>query len=265
MFWIVRAQGGQGLENDGDWSCSIPAKTQSDFLNLSNMVQVTNAPSLSANESVRLSVSLVQNEVGDIDQFYSQPGWTWDPTANLAMVIQAQGQSVTGGLTVEEHDAVLQTNELSLAINSATTTTMTLGGQAVSLPIGQVLSSNLLDALTVDDLSGGPTCNPIKIDLSLSTLYGIVLIITAVPDETAFRTPDQGYVFPDLAVINIIRGGHILARHGIHSLSHTIYPLPGLPFPWLTSLAAPLQPPDYHVNVDFAVGVCGQLLGLKAP
>lgn len=215
-------------------------------------------------EACTMLVQLRDQAQNVIDESDRLP-MTWDGSGALARWIQHQRTSTSGGLTPEEHDAVIQTNDLSLAINAATTTTMTLGGQAVSLPIGQVLASNLLDALTIDDLSGGPTCNPIKLDLSLSTLYGIVLVITAVPDETLFRTPDQGYVFPDLAVINIIRGGHILTRHGIHSLSHTIYPLPGLPFPWLTSLGAPLQPPDYHVNVDFAVGVCGQLLGLRAP
>jgi hypothetical protein len=44
-----------------------------------------------------------------------------------------------------------------------------------------------------------------------------------------------------------------------------VYPLPGLPFPWLVNLAAPLQPPDYHIWVDWAEGVCGELIGLALP
>ena len=150
-------------------------------------------------------------------------------------------------------------------ITAATTTAFEWGGQLVNATVGQILTSHLPDFLQDRDLSGGITCKRIDYDASLNALYGVTLELTQVPPGIAFRTPDGEFAFPDLAVITIIRGGAVQLRHGVHTVSHTISPLPGLPFPWLTAFSAPLQPGDYHITVDFLEGVCGRLTGQALP
>jgi hypothetical protein len=140
-----------------------------------------------------------------------------------------------------------------------------IGTSVLQLPIGQILSSNFSDAFRVEDLGGGVTCDPIRVDASRDNLYGVVVRVTQYPDDTVFRTPDGAWSFKDLAVLTVSRGGDILARHGIHTTSHTLSPLPETPYPWLTNLGVPIQPSDYHVSVDWAAGVCGELLGLVLP
>jgi hypothetical protein len=273
MNWIIDAEATPVNESGGNWRCSIPATSRDQILNLSNMVQAANAPSLAANQAVQLSISLVQDQVGDIDTFYSQPGWTWDPTANLAMVIQAQSQGTTqGGFTADDRATIEatqatteETNQLALAVNAATTAAVNIGTSVLQLPIGQILSSNFSDAFRLEDIGGGVTCDPIRVDASRDNLYGVVVRVTQYPDDTVFRTPDGAWSFKDLAVLTISRGGDILARHGIHTTSHTLSPLPETPYPWLTNLGVPIQPSDYHVAVDWAEGVCGELLGVVLP
>ncbi len=190
--------------------------------------------------------------------------YQYDGTTNLGPYLQNQGGS-GGGLTPQEHDAVLETNALSQAINAATTAVINLGSSIVQLPIGQVLSSNASDTFRIEDLGGGVGCQPIRVDISLGNYYGVIVRITQYPDTTVFRTPDSGYTFNDLAVLTVVRAGDILTRHGIHTVSHTLSPLPETPYPWLTNLGVPIQPSDYHVAVDWAPGVCGELLGVVLP
>jgi hypothetical protein len=273
FVWIVDVEGLPLNESGGNWRVAIPAHQQNDFLNLSGLQQATNAPSLAANQNVQLSVSLVEDTVGDVDAFYSQPGWTWDPTANLAMVIQANSQGGTqGGFTADDRATIdatavttTETNQLAQAINAATTAVINIGTSLVSLPIGQILSSNASDALRLADLGGGVTCDRIDVDISRGNFYGVVVRVTQYPDTAVFRTPDAAWSFSDLAVLTVTRGGDVLARHGIHTTSHTMVPLPETPYPWLTNFGIPIQPSDYHVSVDWAAGVCGELLGLVLP
>jgi hypothetical protein len=273
MFWIVRAQSAAN-ENGGDWSVSIPARQKNDFLNLSSFTQVTNAPSLDAHEDVVLTISLVQADVGDIDTFYSQTGWTWNPTDNLAVVMQTLGGGGggTGGYTQGDRDAAAaaaatgeETNQFTQAINAATTAIANIGGQILHVPIGQVLSQVNLDSLRIVDLGGGITCERIDADLSSDALWGVVVRITQYPDTTVFRTPDAAWSFSDLAVITFIHSGDIVQRHGIHTTSHTVSPLPAVTLPWPNNFGWPVQPSDYHAVIDWAPGVCGELLGLRLP
>lgn len=273
MFWITRAQSAL-LENNGDWQSTIAATGSFQILNLSNFTQVANASSLDAHENVQLTVSLVDDRVGDIDTFYDQGGWTWNPTDNLAVVMQTLGldQGGGGGYTQGDRDAAAaaaatgeETNQLAQAVNAATTAVINLGSSIVNLPIGQVLSSNASDAFRVEDLGGGVGCEPIRVDISRGNYYGVTVRVTQYPDDTVFRTPDGAWSFKDLAVLTVSRGGDILARHGIHTTSHTLSPLPETPYPWLTNLGVPIQPSDYHVAVDWAEGVCGELLGVVLP
>ncbi len=190
---------------------------------------------------------------------------TWDGSGALARWIQHQRTSTSGGLTPEEHDAVIETNNLSLAVNAATTAAVNIGSSILQVPIGQILSFIRPDAWRLVDLGGGITCNHIGVDLSDDALWGVIVRITQYPDTTVFKTPDNGYTFNDLAVLTFIHAGDIVQRHGIHTLSHTVSPLPAVSLPWPNNFGWPVQPSDYHVTVDWATGVCGELLGLRLP
>jgi hypothetical protein len=268
--WLVTGFQGPDFEtpcvswtfpSDGQHSIVI-----NNFKNLTSPIQGRN---VSQGETIHLQVSL-QTLTTTEDESDAVPV-TWDGSGEMWRW-QQQQTTAPGSFTQTDRDTLNQTsttgeetNQLSQAINAAVQVPLELAGQAVTLTVGQILTSNLLDALTTLDLSGGITCNPIRYDASLNHLYGVQLLVSSVPEGWRFQTPDNAWGFHDLAVITIVRGNAQLERHGIHALSHTIYPLPGLPFPWAVNLDLPLQPPDYHINVDWAEGVCGQLIGLGLP
>jgi hypothetical protein len=187
------------------------------------------------------------------------------------MVVQSQA-TTQGGFTQTDRDTLNQTsstgeetNQLSLAINAATTAIANIGGVITQVPIGQVLSWLSPDTWRLVDLAGGARCDRVDVDLSSDALWGVVLRITEYPDTTVFRTPDSAWSFRDLAVLTFIHAGDIVERHGIHSTTHTVSPLPYVALPWPNNFGWPVQPSDYHVTVDWADGVCGELLGLRLP
>jgi hypothetical protein len=197
---------------------------------------------------------------------------TWDGAGQLQRWLLNSPTSTTGGYTQGDRDAAAaaaatgeETNQFTQAINEATQAVINLGSSIVKLPIGQILSSTASDVFRIEDLGGGVTCDPIRVDISKGNYFGVVVRVTQYPDTAVFRTPDAAWSFQDLAVLTVSRGGDILARHGIHTTSHTLSPLPETPYPWLTNLGVPIQPSDYHVSVDWAAGVCGELLGLVLP
>lgn len=198
------------------------------------------------------------------------PQKVYDASVGLPRVIYSQGG--TGGFTQQDRETINttaatteETNQLSLAIQSATQVVMDIGGQIQLSTVGEILSSHLLDFLSDRSLSNGVTCDPVRYDASLNALYGVVVRVDSYPPEWEFKTPDGSWGFHDLATLRIIRGGTLVERHGIHTVTHTVSPLPGLPFPWLNGIPAALQPPDFHIWVDWADGVCGELIGQVLP
>ncbi len=155
-------------------------------------------------------------------------------------------------------------NDLITSIVTGITASVEGAAGIVPTSLGTLFSGKTLDLVTTADLSGGDTCDPVDVDISGSAMFGVQLVVTTWPAWWPFTAPDLAWSIPDLAVLTITRGGAIVARHGIHTLSHTVYPLPGLPIlPVVLSL--PVVPGDYHVSVVWAPGVCGHLTGLGFP
>lgn len=148
---------------------------------------------------------------------------------------------------------------------TASVTTTIQGAAQLPFSVGEVLSSVLPQNFFEIQLSGGVTCERVDADISFQSYYGLKVRIAQVPDGIAFRTPDGSYSFPDLAVLTVWRGGDIVTRHGIHTLSHTVSPIPGQPFPWATLINIPLQAGDTRVTVDWLPGVCGELVAEYLP
>lgn len=239
--------------------------------NFKQELSVLEGYELHQGQQVRLQVQLKDPDRVVQDESDAIP-ITWDGAGQIYRWQLFSQSTTTGGYTQADRDAALtdannnvETNQLALAINAATTAAVNIGTSVLQLPIGQILSSNFSDAFRLEDIGGGVTCDPIRVNLSRSSLYGVTVRVTQYPDDTVFRTPDGAWSFKDLAVLTITRGGDILARHGIHTTSHTLSPLPETPYPWLTNLGVPVQPSDYHAAVDWAEGVCGELLGLVLP
>lgn len=214
----------------------------------------------------------LQNEIGVTQESLLSPQRIYDATTGLPKVIEAQSTTVQGGFTEQDRTTLNttatttdETNQLSLAINDATQAHMVLAGQPIQVPIGEILSSNLLDFFHDRSLSGGVTCEPVRYNASLNALYGVTVVIDSYPSDWKFGTPDDSWGFHDLATLRFVRAGVVLERHGIHTLTHSVSPCPGLPFPWATGALPTLQPPDFHIWVDWAEGVCGELIGQVLP
>lgn len=155
-------------------------------------------------------------------------------------------------------------NEVLSGITTAVSPVISGAAGLVPTTLGQIFSGKLLDQLTTVNLTGGETCDTVDELVSGGGLYGCVLNCTTVPDFYAFTAPGETWCPRDLAVLEITRGGAVLLRHGIHTRSHEVYPLPGIPAVTL-ELDLPIVPPDYRFKVWWGEGVCGELLLLELP
>jgi len=269
--WRVRI-GRRGDEVNGGVFITAPLDTADQFerrLQVDSITDTTvvtqrsNQYALATNEPVDINIELTDSTGTVVHDSGTISTAVWDSQASTALLVQP---AVAGSFTAQDRVTLEENNQLSLAIQAATQVVMTVNGQPLSTTIGKMLTPNLLDRLTTQDISGGVTCDPIRFDASGEFLYGVQLIVTDFPEDWKFGTPDHGWGFHDLAVLSFIRGGVGLQRFGIHTTHTTVYPLPGTPLPWIAEFPGiPIQPPDYHINVDWADGVCGRLVGLAFP
>lgn len=231
----------------------------------------------------RMLVELVQPNGIPLETL-SQP-IEWDPTGQLSQLVNR----VSGGGGLSEADRSLLesvktdteailgqwANYVSVTLPSLDQvlanidakligTVLTATGP-VGYPIGQLLNAFDPTVLQPANLSNGVGCERLDVDVSLNALYGVELRITDYPEGWIFRTPDKAWSFRDLAVISFWRDGTLIERHGVHTLSHSVSPLPdSVPFT-LGPIFAYLQPGGYHITVDWLDGVCGELVGQVLP
>lgn len=151
------------------------------------------------------------------------------------------------------------------AIQDALTVPLTAVGQAVTTTVGALLAPFRIDFSPTISLSGGVTCNPVRLNLSGAAFYGIKIHVVTIPEDWRFGTPDGDWGFHDLAVLSCWINDDQLVRCGIHTPSFVLTPLPGTATPFISSSIAELQPPGYAVHVDWAEGVCGEVLGINLP
>lgn len=150
-------------------------------------------------------------------------------------------------------------------ITAALQVTIQVAPGPVQKAVGEVLSIVSPDFWSDRDLSGGVTCTRVDYDASFNALFGVTVIVESFPEDWRFQTPDHAWGFRDLAVLTFTRGGNDVERHGIHTLTHTVSPLPAFPWPWQSPLPIALQPGETHIIVDWAEGVCGRLVGHVLP
>jgi hypothetical protein len=226
----------------------------------------------------------LQEPTGTVDQGQITAKWT-NSQLGVQNFLQAQGQA--GGFTetdrallttTEQNTTTMDTNwqqyesvtlpSLQDVLNNivaAVHATIGAGTSSQDVPLSTLFSWKPWDYLAPRDLSGGTTCVALDVDISLRAYYGIGVYIDSYPDTWEFRTPDGAWGFHDLAVLTFVRGGSIIQRHGIHTVTHEVSPVPGSLTPTVVELPISLQPADYHIRVDWAEGVCGHVLGYVIP
>jgi hypothetical protein len=182
---------------------------------------------------------------------------TWD-AKSAAWAFQVYAPPVQGGFNETDRQQLADTRN---ALRTSVTTT----AGTVQTDLGALFNWTAPDFWGSGSLSGGVTCNRIDYDASLQNLFGVSLVIEEYPADLVLRTPDGGWSFADLAVMSFYRGGILQQRHGIHTLTHTVSPLPSTTWYGAVGVNAPIQPTDYHIVVDWLDGVCGNLLGFRSP
>lgn len=248
-------------------------------------------------DSTILNQSITEGATSHIDVQLQEPTGTldqgtfdipWSNTAGLYRFIShLQGQAGQGGFTdsdraqlnlTTQNTTTMDTNwqqyeqvtlpSLQDVLNGITQgITATIGGlpNQVSQTIGQLMSWRPWDFLADRDLSGGTTCDRVDYDASYNALYGVTLTIDVIPDGWPFATPDKGWSFHDLAVLCFWRAGGLVQRHGVHTMTFSVSPIPDSLTPTVIELPVSLQPGQYHITVDWAPGVCGHLVGHVLP
>lgn len=153
---------------------------------------------------------------------------------------------------------------LNNIIASTSAVVQTAAG-AIGMTLGEIFSGKTLDQIGSDEVTSGPTCDPIDWSPTPGTvLFGIFIHCTSIPDWYAFTAPGGGWTQRDLAVIQVFRDEEVLWRQGIHTPTYMLYPMPGEPELPLR-LNVPVTPPEYRVTVDWGTGICGQLWGMTLP
>ena len=224
----------------GAWAVSIPCTSQNQFIDLSHLEQVTNNDTLFALQAVRLRINLVEDVQGDLDVPYSQTGWQWDPTTNLAQVVNKVAETTVGkGLTAEQAEQVAATNE------------------ATAL-------SSLTDALTLTELTNGPSSGPLVVPLS-SVTFGVIVRLTSIPVGLEPQTPDGQYWVKTLAVVRVFRGNDLWIRAPIHTPTRIVsFEREGLTV-WVANLTLTQWLLNIRLLVDFLPGVTGQVFQMHFP
>lgn len=211
-----------------------------------------------ANDGDQVHVIVELDELGTIIDSGAVTA-TYKPTQRLGDVVHLDaGGAVNGGFTDTDRQQLADTR-------NALVTTVTTSRGVVHTDLGSLFNWTAPDFWGSGSLSGGVTCERIDYDASLQNLFGVSLVIEEYPDDVVLRTPDGGWSFPDLAVLSFFRGGILQQRHGIHTLTHTVSPVPSTAWYGALGVQAPVQPADYHIVVDWLPGVCGNLLGFRSP
>lgn len=236
-----------------------------------------------AGDTVKLQAQ-VNDTTGVVDS--GQANFLWDPTGGLPAMIQAQGSGTGGGLTGDQADqlaqAANQTNQIlgldptypndtiatvQLVVGQVLdgiTATIGSGVDAVETTLGTIFSGQTFDKLTTLDAGSSCAPDPLVINLSGGGFFGVQIQVTSHPDWITFTTAGEDYAVQTLFDLKIERGGNIVQRQGIHTLSHMIYPLPAIP--WFSyELALPQIPLDYVITVTPANECCVSAQVLEFP
>lgn len=239
-----------------DWIWRIRLQTQSEQTQFENRVPTTGGRSLTlvwGDPTSNLIIPNVQQVLKDGDQARvlvelldagfnvkesASVGVTYDTTVGLPVLEQLQGQT-QGGLTAEQAEQLAGTAE------------------ATAL-------SALTDALTLTELTNGPTSSPLVVPLNTVT-FGVIVRLTSIPVGLEPQTPDGQYWVKTLAVVRVFRGNDLWIRAPIHTPTKIVaFEREGLTV-WVANLTLTEWLLNIRVLVDWLPGVTGQVFQMHFP
>lgn len=166
-------------------------------------------------------------------------GVTYDSTVGLPIIQQMQAQPGQGGLTEEQAQQLADVDTASSF-------------------------ARLTDALTLTELTSGPTGDPVVAPLA-SVTFGVIVRLTTIPEGLFPQTPDGQYWTKTLAVVRVFRGNDLWIRAPIHTPTKIVaFEKEGLTV-WVTNLTLTQWLLNMRVLVDWLPGVTGRVYQMHFP
>lgn len=189
---------------------------------------------------------------------------TWDTSAGIAtQLLQTQG-TVQGGFTAQDRVDLQTTLARTALIGEPGQLVVQQASGPIPTTLAEIFSRKALDLLTLDELTGGETGDPVRASLGL-WFYGVIVRVTTIAEDLVPKTPDFNWYFPDLAVLRIFRGQDLEYRRGIHTPTFMVEN----PWQWgwgfLNENPILGVPPDTTVAVDWRLGCAGQVFVQRLP
>jgi len=191
------------------------------------------------------------------------PGFTTTDRADLQQASQQTNQ-LLGLDTTYTGDTIATVQDVVGHIFDGISVSLQGAAGAVSQTLGQFFSGKTWDLLGLFDF--GSVCAPdvFQQEIGGATFFGIQLECTSYADWYVFTGPGDTYTTQSLGTLEITRGGSVILRQGLHTLTHTVYPLPGVPlFEMVTEM--PTVPGNYIVTATPAPETCWHVSALQFP
>lgn len=174
----------------------------------------------------------------------------------------SNSRSVT--LNPTQSDQLANTDARTSVVLGDTAPTITDATGAHSFTLAELFTGKALDQITLTEVTAGPSAGPVTSVVGF-WLFGVIVRIDSLPPNAVPLAPDEGWYPFDLAVLRVFRGTDIEERFGIHTVSflHTFHNLYGGVVLNETLLFG--NPPAMSIEVEFALGVTGQVYLMRFP
>jgi len=191
----------------------------------------------------------------------------WNGEAFLgqqAYQLAQQAQTpVQGGFTAQDRVLLTDAERRSQVLGEPTALIVEGSSGPLQVTLGDIFSRKTLDQLTLQELTNGETCDPVRVQLGLlNWFHAIIVRVTTIAPDLVPKTPDHEWYFPDLAVLRVFRGADLEYRRGIHTPTF----IQEKPWQWgwsfLNQVPILGAPPDTTIAVDWREGCCGRVFGM---
>lgn len=210
--------------------------------------------SANTNDQVTLSAQLV-DQGGSTHDSGALGSFAWDSSTSSSRRLASAGG---GGLTNEQAQQLADTERRTQTLGEPTDLVVQQPSGPLQVTVGQLLSRSTLDRLTLNEITDGDTCTPVRVSYA-AWYHGVIVRVTQIDPALTPKTPDVEWYFPDLAVLRIFRGGDLLFRRGIHTPTFMTQHAWELGWPLLNQIPILGSPPDITVAVDWRPGCCGRV------
>lgn len=214
-----------------------------------------------AGDTIPITATYTEPE-GTVDS--GTTSFTWDPTTGLPFQAIAIAQTQHGGLTGAEQEQLNAIYDNGVTTMNGIQTSIDGVGGPIVQTIGQIFSGKGFDTMTEGDL--GSACHPDVLSATVpigGSAYGLQTEALSWPDWYAFTGPAGDYSQQVLYTLSLARSGRVVLWQGVHTTSHLVYPMPGIPNIGIGVVNMPIDPGEYTVTITPSTGVCvgAQLLG----